>query len=236
MPKTGKKYAAASARIDRNKRYSFDEALKLLPEVSYAKFKGTAQLSFRLGVDPAKADQMVRGAIVLPHGLGKTIRVAVFAKGEKEKEAQDAGADIVGGDDLVEKIRGGWLEFDTAIATPDMMGAVGKIGKVLGPRGLMPNPKTGTVTFDVAKAVQEAKAGKVEYRVDKTGNLHVAFGKVTFDFDKLRDNGVAIIDAIVRAKPQTAKGVYMKGATLTSTMSPGIPLDTADLQSLARKG
>jgi large subunit ribosomal protein L1 len=236
MPKNGKKYTAAVAKLEVDKKYTLDEGLQLLPEVSYSKFKGTAQISFRLGVDPAKADQMIRGAVVLPHGLGKTIRVVVFAKGDKEKEALDAGADFVGGDDLVEKIRGGWLDFDTAIATPDMMGSVGKIGKVLGPRGLMPNPKTGTVTFDVAKAVTESKAGKVEYRVDKTGNLHVPIGKVAFDAQKLKENAMSVVDAVLRAKPSSAKGVYMRGVTLSSTMSPGIPLEPNDVANQTRKG
>lgn len=225
--KHGKKYRNAKAKINRAKRYTLDEALKLLPEVSFAKFNSTVQLSFRLGVDPAKADQMVRGAVVLPHGLGKTVRVAVFAKGEKEKEARDTGADVVGADDLVAKVQGGFLEFDTVIATPDMMGAVGKIGKILGPRGLMPNPKSGTVTTDVARAVREAKAGKVEYRVDKAGNLHVPIGKLQFDPAKLRENAVAVIEAVARAKPATAKGVYVRNLVLASAMSPSIPLDTS---------
>ncbi len=234
MANRGKKYDAARARIEADKKYTLDEGLQLLPEVTFAKFNATAQLSFRLGVDPAKADQMIRGAVVLPHGLGKTIRVVVVAKGEKVKEAEEAGADVVGAEDLIERIQGGWLEFDSMIATPDMMGQVGKIGRVLGPRGLMPNPKTGTVTFDVGKAVSEAKAGKVEYRVDKTGNLHLAIGKVQFETAKLRENAVAAIEAVVRAKPATAKGVYMKSVTLSSSMSPGIPLDQADVQSAAK--
>ena len=234
MPKHGKKYAAARAKVEADKKYNLEEALALLPEVSFSKFNATAQLSFRLGVDPAKADQMIRGAVVLPHGLGKTIRVLVIAKGEKEKEAQDAGADFVGAEDMVEKIQGGWLEFDSVIATPDMMGQVGKIGRVLGPRGLMPNPKTGTVTFDVHKAVTEAKAGKVEYRVDKTGNLHIAIGKVQFDATQLRENALAVVEAVVRAKPSTAKGVYMRNVTLSSSMSPGIMLDPMSLTAAAK--
>ena len=234
MPKRGKKYAAARAKLDENKKYTLDEGIALLPEVTYSKFNATAQISFRLGVDPAKADQMIRGAVVLPHGLGKTLRVLVIAKGEKEKEAQDAGADFVGAEDMVEKIQGGWLDFDSVIATPDMMGQVGKIGRVLGPRGLMPNPKTGTVTFDVAKAVSDAKAGKVEYRVDKTGNLHLPIGKVQFEQQKLKENAVAAIEAVIRAKPSTAKGVYMRNVTLSSTMSPGIALDAMDVTSAAK--
>jgi large subunit ribosomal protein L1 len=233
MAKRGKKYEAARAKLGENKTFNIDEALKLLPEVNYTKFNSTVQLSFRLGVDPAKADQMIRGAVVLPHGLGKTIRVLVFAKGEKEKEAREAGADFVGGDDMLAKVQEGWTDFDTVIATPDMMGSVGKIGKILGPRGLMPNPKSGTVTFDVGKAVSESKAGKVEYRVDKTGNLHVPIGKVQFETDKLRENAQSVIDAVMRAKPSSAKGVYLKGLTLASTMSPGIQIDTSTVSAKA---
>lgn len=232
MAKRGKKYSAAKAKVT-GQKYSLEQAIKLLPEVSYTKFNGTVQLSFRLGVDPAKADQMIRGAVVLPHGLGKTVRVLVFAKGEKEKEARDAGADFVGGDDMIQKVQEGWTDFDTVIATPDMMGSVGKIGKILGPRGLMPNPKSGTVTFEVGRAVSESKAGKVEYRVDKTGNLHVPIGKVKFEADKLRENAQVVVDAVLRAKPSSAKGIYVRNLTVASTMSPGIPVDPASLGSAA---
>jgi large subunit ribosomal protein L1 len=227
MAKHGKKYVAAKAKIDPKQRYSLEQAVKLLPEINYTKFNGTVQLSFRLGVDPAKADQMIRGAVVLPHGLGKSVRVLVFAKGDKATEAKEAGADFVGADDMLAKVQEGWMDFDTVIATPDMMGSVGKIGKVLGPRGLMPNPKSGTVTFDIAKAVKESKAGKVEYRVDKTGNLHVPIGKVKFESDKLRENAQVVIDAIMRAKPASSKGVYVRTLTLAATMSPGIPVDAS---------
>ena len=227
MAKHGKKYLAAKAKIAATEKYTLENALKMLPEITFAKFNGTVQLSFRLGVDPAKADQMVRGAVVLPHGLGKVVRVVVFAKGDKEKEARDAGADFVGSDELLTKVQGGWTDFDTVIATPDMMGSVGKIGKILGPRGLMPNPKSGTVTFEISRAVKEAKAGKVEFRVDKTGNLHVPVGKVQFDATQLRENAQAVIDAIVRAKPSSSKGIYVKSLTVASAMSPGIPVDAS---------
>ena len=233
MAGRGKKYKAAKAKIGTGAKLTLEQAVKLLPEVSFAKFNGTVQLSFRLGVDPAKADQMVRGAVVLPHGLGKAVRVLVFAKGEKEKEAREAGADFVGADDMLEKVKEGWTDFDTVIATPDMMGSVGKIGKVLGPRGLMPNPKSGTVTFDIGKAVREAKAGKVEYRVDKSGNLHVPVGRVQFEEAKLVENARAIIDAVVKAKPASSKGVYVKTLTLASAMSPGIALDTSGMGGAA---
>ncbi len=194
-------------------------------EIAFAKFDETVELTMWLGVDPRKADQLVRGTIVLPHGLGKSKRVLVIAQGDKIREAEEAGADFVGGDDMVEKIRGGWLDFDAVIATPDMMRSVGGLGKVLGPRGLMPNPKTGTVTFDVRAAVSETKAGKVEYRVDKTGVIHVGIGKVSFDVDKLNDNARMLLDAVVRAKPSTAKGKYVKKVNLAATMSPGVLLD-----------
>lgn len=229
-----KKHAQAKARIDKNIAYGVEEALTLVKEVAFAKFDETVEVAVRLGVDPRKADQMVRGAVVLPNGLGKTVRVLVFAKGEKALEAQSEGADYVGADDLVAKIQGGWFEFDTAIATPDMMGTVGKIGKLLGPRGLMPNPKVGTVTFDVARAVSEAKSGKVEYRVEKAGIVHAGIGKVSFNVDQLKGNLLALLDALMKAKPQTSKGTYMKKVTLTSTMGPSVNLDVPALQAQVR--
>lgn len=227
---SGKNYKEAKARVDRNRDYPLDDALSLIKEMSTAKFDETVDICVRLGVDPRKADQMVRGAVVLPNGLGKSIRVAVFAKGEKAQEATAAGADFVGADDLVEKIQGGWFEFDTAIATPDMMGTVGKIGKLLGPRSLMPNPKVGTVTFDIGRAVEEAKSGKVEYRVEKAGIVHAPVGKVSFDVEKLRGNVLALMDALVKAKPSTAKGTYLKKISLSSTMGPGMTLDVPEIQ------
>ena len=227
----GKNYTEAKAKIDRNQVYALDEALTLIKDMSFAKFDETVDLSVRLGVDPRKADQMVRGAVVLPNGLGKSIRVLVFAKGEKAQEAEAAGADFVGGDDLVDKIKGGWFEFDTAIATPDMMGTVGKIGKLLGPRGLMPNPKVGTVSFEVGKAVEEAKSGKVEYRTEKAGIIHVPVGKVSFDVDKLRGNILALMDVLIKAKPSSAKGTYLQKVSISSTMGPGMNLDIPALQA-----
>ncbi len=229
----GKKYSGALQKVELGKRYSVEEAFKLLPEVAFAKFDETVDVAFNLGVDPKHADQMVRGAVVLPHGIGKTLRVAVLAKGEKAKEATAAGADFVGAEDLIEKIAGGWFDFDKMIATPDMMVAVSKIGKVLGPRGLMPNPKLGTVTFDVAKAVKEQKLGKMEYRTEKTGIVHVAIGKKSFGLDKLRENFVTLVAVIVRAKPPTSKGTYLKNVTLSSTMSPGIMMDPMDVLTTA---
>jgi large subunit ribosomal protein L1 len=224
--KHGKKYRAALEKIEHNKRYTLDEAVAKVKDVAFAKFDETVELTMWLGVDPRKADQLVRGTIVLPHGLGgASKKVVVIAQGDKIKEAEDAGADFVGGDDIVEKIKGGWFEFDALIATPDMMGKVGQLGKVLGPRGLMPNPKTGTVTMDVTKAIRETKAGKVEYRVDKTGVIHSAVGKISFDEAKLRDNAAALINAVVKAKPATAKGRYVKKLNLAATMSPGVLLD-----------
>ncbi|MEJ2197441.1 MAG: 50S ribosomal protein L1 [Desulfuromonadales bacterium] len=231
---TGKQFKASKEKVDRTKLYPVDEALALVKEMAYAKFDESVDVSVKLGVDPRKADQMVRGAVVLPNGLGKTIRVLVFAKGEKVLEAQEAGADYVGGDDLVEKIKGGWFEFDTAIATPDMMGTVGKIGKLLGPRSLMPNPKVGTVTFEVARAVSEAKSGKVEYRVEKAGIVHAPVGKVSFDAEKLKGNLVTLMDALFKAKPSTAKGTYVKKVTISATMGPGVNIDIPELQALAK--
>ncbi|HAD03316.1 MAG TPA: 50S ribosomal protein L1 [Desulfuromonas sp.] len=227
----GKKQTIALAKVDRNKAYLLEEAITLVKDAAYAKFDETVELVVRLGVDPRKADQMVRGAVVLPNGLGKDVRVLVFAKGEKAQEATAAGADHVGADELVAKIQAGWFDFDTAIATPDMMGTVGKIGKLLGPRGLMPNPKVGTVTFDIGRAVSEAKSGKVEYRVEKAGIVHAPVGKVSFDVDKLRGNIVALMDALVKAKPSTSKGAYLKKISLSSTMGPGVNLDVPAIQT-----
>jgi len=209
--------------------------VRLLKEMPNAKFDESVDISFRLGVDPKHADQMVRGAVVLPHGIGKVVRVAVFAKGEKEREAREAGADTVGAEDLVEKVQGGWTDFDTAIATPDLMGQVGRLGKVLGPRGLMPNPKLGTVTFDVSKAVREAKAGKVEFRADKAGNIHTPVGKKSFPAESIAANAMAVIEAIVRAKPSAAKGTYLRSVTMSTTMGPGVPVDAVALANLFKK-
>ena len=225
MAKHGKKYRAAAEKVE-HRPYQLDEAMQLLKKIAYAKFNETVELSMLLGVDPKHADQMVRGTTVLPHGTGQTKRVLVIAAGEKQKEAQDAGADMVGGDDMVAKIQEGWTDFDAVIATPDMMRSVGKLGKVLGPRGLMPNPKTGTVTFDVAKALQEIKAGKVEFRVDKTSIIHVPVGKIQFTPEALRDNAFALISAVRKAKPAAAKGKYIKSLFVSASMSPSIPLDT----------
>jgi large subunit ribosomal protein L1 len=226
----GKKLKAAESEIDRSKEYSLEEAIDTIKKLSYAKFDETVDLAFNLGVDPRKSDQMVRGTVVLPHGTGKSVRVLVFAKGEKEKEARDAGADFVGAEDMIEKItKEGWLDFEKAVATPDIMGLVGKLGKVLGPRGLMPNPKLGTVTFDVAKAVREIKAGKVEYKTEKAGVVHVAIGKVSFDRDKLLDNARAIVDSIVKAKPSTSKGKYLKKLSISSTMGVGLRVDAGSV-------
>ncbi len=225
MAKHGKKFRAALEKIEPNRKHTLDEGLAKVKEIAFAKFDETVELTMWLGVDPRKADQLVRGTVVLPHGLGKSKRVLVIAQGEKLREAEEAGADFVGGEDMVDKIKGGWLDFDAVIATPDMMRSVGQLGKVLGPRGLMPNPKTGTVTFDVRTAVNETKAGKVEYRVDKTGVIHVGIGKVSFEPQLLRENAQMLIDAVVRAKPSTAKGRYVKKVNLASTMSPGVLLD-----------
>ncbi len=225
--KVPKKKAAAAAAVDRNVKYSIEDACALVKKVAYAKFDETVDIAVRLGVNPKHADQMVRGAIVLPHGTGQQLRVLVFARGDKEREAREAGADYVGGDDLVQKIQEGFLDFDRVIATPDMMGAVGKLGRILGPRGLMPNPKVGTVTFDVGQAVKEAKAGKVEYRVEKAGIVHARIGKVSFSEAALADNARALIQALVRAKPSTAKGVYLRSITIASTMGPGVRVETS---------
>ena len=229
MPKAGKKYRQAFSQVDQEKFYTVADGLALVKKIAFAKFDETVELTMVLGVDPRKADQMVRGTVVLPHGLGKSKRICVIASGDKQKEARDAGADEVGGEELVDRIKGGWLDFDAVIATPDMMKAVGTLGKVLGPRGLMPNPKTGTVTFEVAKAVNETKAGKVEFRVDKTGVIHVPVGKVSFDQNRLFENTKTLIDAIVKAKPQTSKGRYVKASYLASTMGPGVRVEAAAL-------
>ena len=233
MAKHGKKYRAAVERIEK-RPYQLDEAFVLLKQVSYAKFNETVELSMLLGVDPKHADQMVRGTTVLPHGTGQSKRVLVIAQGEKQKEAQEAGADFVGGEEVVDKIQGGWMDFDAVVATPDMMRAVGKLGKVLGPRGLMPNPKTGTVTVNIAQAVKEIKAGKVEFRVDKTGIIHAPVGKASFPAQSLIENAHALVESVVKAKPSAAKGKYIKSVTLSSTMGPGIVIDALHLDAPAK--
>jgi large subunit ribosomal protein L1 len=234
MPKRGKKYNEVMKKITGDSSLGVFDAVKVVVESSYAKFDETVDVAARLGVDPRHADQMVRGSVVLPNGIGKAVRVLVFAKGEKEKEAQDAGADVVGNDDLVEKIKGGWFDFDKVVATPDMMGVVGKIGKILGPRGLMPNAKTGTVTFDVTKAVTELKAGKIEFRVEKAGIVHVPVGKVSFGVDKLVQNVSAFLETIIRMKPASSKGTYLRSIVVSSTMGPGIKIDTLMVKDLAK--
>jgi large subunit ribosomal protein L1 len=231
MPRIAKKRKVAVAAFDPEKRFVVADAVGLVKKTAYAKFDESVDIAIRLGVNPKHADQMVRGAIVLPHGTGKSVRVIVFARGEKEKEAMDAGADFAGGDDLAKKITEGFLDFEVCIATPDMMGTVGKLGQVLGPRGLMPNPKVGTVTPDVARAVREAKAGKVEYRVDKAGVVHCRVGRVSFDQQKLQENALALIGELIQRKPSTAKGVYLRSITLSSTMGPGVRVDTASVVS-----
>lgn len=225
MAKKGKKFLAAAAQVDSTKNYTADEAITLLKKVSFEKFDASVEFAIRLNLDPRKAEQNLRGAVVLPHGTGKTKRVLVFAKGDKAKEAEAAGADFVGDEDLVNKVLQGWMDFDTVVATPDMMSKVGKLGRTLGPRGLMPNPKTGTVTMDVTKAVNEIKAGKVEYRVDKVGNIHVTIGKVSFDDAKLKENLVLIYDTLNKLRPSTVKGVFVKNLSIASTMGPGIKVD-----------
>ena len=227
MGKKGKKYLEATKLVDRLTAYPVEEAIDLAKKTNFAKFDATVEAAFRLGVDPKKADQQIRGAVVLPNGTGKTQRVLVFAKGEKMKEAEAAGADYVGDQEYINKINQGWLDFDVIVATPDMMGEVGKLGRILGPKGLMPNPKTGTVTFEVEKAVKEIKAGKVEFRVDKAGNIHVPIGKVSFEDEKLAGNFATIYDTILKAKPAAAKGTYMKNVVITTTMGPGIKVDTS---------
>ena len=232
MSKRGKKYVEARKKVETGKRYPVKEAMALVVATARAKFDETVNAAIRLGVNPAHADQMVRGSVVLPHGLGKSVRVLVFAKGEKEKEALEAGADVVGGEDMVEKIKGGWLEFDRVIATPDMMGSVGKLGKILGPRGLMPNPKVGTVTFDVGKAVQELKAGKVEFRVEKAGIVHCPVGKASFGAEKLAENFVALLEMIMKLKPASSKGIYLRSISLSTTMGPGVKVDPLAVRSM----
>jgi large subunit ribosomal protein L1 len=227
---SGKKFKDAKAQVE-PRPYSIEEAVGLMQKVKFAKFDETVEMALRLGVDPKYADQMVRGTVVLPHGLGKSKRVLAIAGADKQKEAEEAGADVVGGEEVVEKIQGGWLDFDAVVATPDMMRAVGRLGKVLGPRGLMPNPKTGTVTTDLSKAVKEIKAGKVEFRVDKTGIIHAPIGKISFATDRLLANAQALVDSVVRAKPAAAKGRYLKSVTVTSTMGPGIHIDTASVEA-----
>jgi len=234
MP-VAKLYKKAESQIDRAKTYSVEDAVDLARKIAYAKFDESVDLAVRLGVNPKYADQMVRGAVVLPHGTGKQVRVLAFAKGEKEREAREAGADFVGAEDMVEKIQGGWLEFDTAVATPDLMGQVGRLGKILGPRGLMPNPKVGTVTFDIGRAVREVKAGKVEFKVDKAGNVHVPVGKKSFSATQLAENAHAVLEALVKAKPAAAKGQYVRSITVTTTMSPGVPVDVQQVTNLYKK-
>jgi len=233
MSGNGKTFRAALAKVDRNQRYLLEDSLRLVKETARAKFDETVEMAIRLGVDPRQADQNVRGTVSLPHGMGKTVRVLAFAKGEKEKEAQDAGADFVGSDELIKKISEGWFDFDKAVATPDMMAAVGRIGKVLGPRGLMPNPRTGTVTMDIGKAVKEIKAGKLDFRVDKAGIVHVPVGKVSFGAEQLIDNARAVLMSILRAKPASAKGNYVRGVTISTTMGPGVKIDLSQVRGMA---
>jgi len=233
MSEKGKNYRAALNKVDRNQRYLLEDSLRLAKETARAKFDETVEMAIRLGVDPRQADQNIRGTVTLPHGMGKSVRVLAFAKGDKEKEAQDAGADFVGSDELIKKISDGWLDFDKAVATPDMMGAVGRIGKILGPRGLMPNPKTGTVAMEIGKAVKEIKAGKLEFRVDKAGIIHVPVGKASFGPEQLIENAKAVLGSIIRAKPASAKGNYIKGVTVATTMGPGIKIDLAQIRAMA---
>ena len=234
MAKRGKKYQESRKKAGKGKIADFTEAVKMSIGTSFAKFDETIDVAVRLGVDPRHADQMVRGSVILPNGIGKEVKVAVFAKGEKEKEAQDAGADFIGNDELIEKIKGGWFGFDKAVATPDMMGSVGKIGKLLGPRGLMPNAKTGTVTFDVGRAVQELKAGKIEFRVEKAGIVHAPVGKVSFGVEKIVENITAFMETIMRLKPAASKGTYLKGIAISTTMGPGIKVDTANIKDMIK--
>ncbi len=234
MPKRGKKYLESRKRINNGKKSDFTEAVRKSIEGSFAKFDETIDVAVRLGVDPRHSEQMVRGSVILPNGTGKDVKVLVFAKGEKEKEAQDAGADFFGNDELIEKIKGGWFGFDKAVATPDMMGTVGKIGRILGPRGLMPNAKTGTVTFDVARSVQELKAGKIDFRVEKAGIIHASVGKVSFGVDKIVQNITTFLETIMRLKPASSKGTYLKGIAISTTMGPGIKIDTTSVKDLIK--
>ena len=234
MPKRGKKYLESDKKVDAETRHNFDEAVKMAIDSSYVKFDETIDVAVRLGIDPRHADQMIRGSVVLPNGLGKEVKVLVFAKGEKEKEALDAGADFTGGDDLIEKIKKGWFGFDKAVATPDMMGSVGKIGKLLGPKGLMPNAKTGTVTFDVARAVNDLKAGKIDFKVEKAGIVHAPMGKVSFGAEKIMQNAAAFLETIIRLKPASSKGTYLKGIAISTTMGPGIKIDAASVKDLIK--
>lgn len=234
MAKRGKRYIAAAKMVDRSKEYDFAEALRITVEAPRVKFDESVDVAVRLGVDPRHADQMVRGSVMLPNGIGKDVKVLVFAKGEKEKEAKDAGADFVGNDELLEKIKGGWLDFDKAVATPDMMGSVGRVGKILGPRGLMPNAKLGTVTFDVARAVNELKAGKIEFKVERAGVVHAPVGKISLGVAKLLENLSSFVDTIVRLKPASSKGTYMRSISISTTMGPGIKVDPASLKSILK--
>jgi len=233
MSGMGKSYRKVLDKVDRTQRYQLEDSLKLVKETARAKFDETVDMAIRLGVDPRQADQNIRGTVALPHGMGKTVRVLAFAKGEKEREAQEAGADFIGSDELIKKISEGWLDFDKAVATPDMMAAVGRIGKILGPRGLMPNPKTGTVSLDIGKAVREIKAGKLEFRVDKAGIVHVPVGRASFSAEQLIDNAKMVLLTILRAKPASAKGNYVKGVTVATTMGPGIKIDLAQIRAMA---
>ncbi len=234
MPKRGKKYLESRKKVDKDSKHTFSEAVKLAIDNSFAKFDETVDVAVRLGVDPRHADQMVRGTVVLPNGLGKEVKVIVFAKGEKEKEAIEAGADLTGSDDLIEKIKDGWFGFDRAVATPDMMGSVGKIGRILGPRGLMPNAKTGTVTFDIARAVKELKAGKIDFKVEKAGIVHVPMGKVSFGVEKIVQNVAFFLETILRLKPASSKGTYLKGIAISTTMGPGIKIDASYVKDLIK--
>lgn len=228
----GNKYTTSLQKVDRNKLYTLEEAIAIAKDIAWTKFDATIDMAVRLGVDPRHSDQMVRGAVVLPHGTGKSVRVAAFAKGEKEREAKEAGADYIGAEDLAEKISSGWMDFDRAVATPDIMGVVGKLGKILGPRGLMPNPKVGTVTFDIGKAIRDIKLGKIEYRVDKAANIHVPIGKVSFDSRKLYENAIAVMESIIKNKPASSKGRYLKTIAVSSTMGPGIKIDPVAVGNL----
>lgn len=230
----GKKHIDSKKKVDKTKQYTLEDAIEMLKQLAHAKFDETVDLAVNLGIDPKRSDQMVRGTVVLPHGVGKKVRVIAFAKGEKAKEAEEAGAQHVGAEELVERISGGWLDFDKAVATPDMMGTVSKLGKILGPRGLMPNPKTGTVTFDIGKAIKDIVAGKVDYKTEKAGIVHVSIGKVSFDSQKLIDNARAVLDSIIKARPPTSKGTYLKRLSISSTMGVGIPVDVSKLMSVVR--